>query len=283
MLYLTLSILCASLISIVFKWHERLQVKTFQAIVVNYLTCSILGFLLSTNISDWIYKPWFFVCVAMGGLFIGIFFCMGYTARNIGVSVNAAASKVGVIIPVLYATFILKEKSSAFLWPALAIAILSVILVSIKKENNNTKLKIQSFIFPLIVFLGSGLIDTILKVIEHKLMESGESASGPATVIFASAFLFGLVILLFTKQPLPSGRDALGGIALGIPNYFSIFFLLSALKFNILPAQILYPINNVSIVIVATIFSMVLFKEKLSLTNTIGIVLAAVSLLMLYL
>ena len=72
----------------------------------------------------------------------------------------------------------------------------------------------------------------------------------------------------------------LGGIALGVPNYFSIFFLLKALENNSLNSASIFTINNVAIVMFSTILGILLFKEQLSFKNWGGIALAIVSILL---
>lgn len=72
----------------------------------------------------------------------------------------------------------------------------------------------------------------------------------------------------------------LGGIALGIPNYFSIFFLLRALQNDRWNSASIFTINNVAIVMFSTVLGIMLFNEKLSLTNWLGIMLAIISILL---
>ena len=65
---------------------------------------------------------------------------------------------------------------------------------------------------------------------------------------------------------------------LGIPNYYSIVYLLKALKTEGLESSTLFTLNNVGVVILSTIFGLILFKEKLILKNWIGIIIAVISI-----
>ena len=67
-------------------------------------------------------------------------------------------------------------------------------------------------------------------------------------------------------------------MVLGIPNYFSIYFLVKALRSNLLDSSGIFTINNVAIVIISTLLGIVFFKEQLSLKNWIGIILAVISI-----
>ena len=75
-------------------------------------------------------------------------------------------------------------------------------------------------------------------------------------------------------------RNILGGIALGIPNYFSIYFLLKALQNEYLTSASIFTINNVAIVLLSTFLGILLFKEKISAKNWGGILLAVTSILL---
>jgi uncharacterized membrane protein len=83
------------------------------------------------------------------------------------------------------------------------------------------------------------------------------------------------------KNPLRVNlKNILGGIALGVPNYFSIFFLIRALRSEMLESSALFTLNNVAIVMFSTLMGILMFKEKLSLKNWGGVVLAVFSIIL---
>jgi len=73
----------------------------------------------------------------------------------------------------------------------------------------------------------------------------------------------------------------LGGFLLGIPNYFSIYFFILALRIDGLDSSSIFIINNVSIVLLSTLLGIVCFKEKISPKNWIGIGIAILSILLI--
>jgi len=75
-------------------------------------------------------------------------------------------------------------------------------------------------------------------------------------------------------------RNILGGVALGVPNYFSIYFLLKALQHDSLNSASVFTINNVAIVMLSTLLGIIIFKERLSFKNWAGIGLAVISILL---
>ena len=75
-------------------------------------------------------------------------------------------------------------------------------------------------------------------------------------------------------------RTLIGGIALGVPNYFTVYFLLRALQNEVLNSASVFTINNVAVVMICTLLGIVLFKEVISPKNWIGIFLAVISIIL---
>ena len=69
------------------------------------------------------------------------------------------------------------------------------------------------------------------------------------------------------------------GILLGVPNYFSASFLLKAL--NDIPAVIAFPTFSVATVVVISMTGLLVFKEKLSKKQWIGMGLILIALVLL--
>ena len=69
---------------------------------------------------------------------------------------------------------------------------------------------------------------------------------------------------------------------LGVPNYFSIFYLIKALNMKGLSSSAVIPINNIGILFIDTLFGVFIFKERLSKLNILGVVLTVVSMLLIY-
>ena len=97
-------------------------------------------------------------------------------------------------------------------------------------------------------------------------------------MIFSSALVLSLVILLIKHQSI-SYKDILFGIFIGIPNYFSSFFLLNALKS--IDAIIVYPTYSVSTIVIITLVGVLFFKEKLKINEIIGMSIIIASIILL--
>ena len=73
-------------------------------------------------------------------------------------------------------------------------------------------------------------------------------------------------------------KNLLAGILIGIPNYFSIWCLVHFLQEGIWPSSASIPVNNMGIVLFSSVTAWILFKERLSKVNWIGIVLSLIAI-----
>jgi drug/metabolite transporter (DMT)-like permease len=282
LIYLILSVVISSSLFVIFKLFDKYQVNTLQAIVVNYITAFSCGFFFYGNgitLSEMTSRTWMTGAIILGALFISIFILMALTAQRNGLSVASVSSKMSVVIPVIFAVIVYNEHLSLLKIAGIILALLAVYLTTVKKDGGAFDRK--KLLFPLLLFLGSGIIDTTIKYMEMKYVAKGETPIFSAA-IFGCAFIFGVIVITIRRDFKITGKTILGGIALGIPNFYSIVFLLKALRpENLGDSSTVYPINNVAIVMLSTIFGIIIFKEKLITKNWIGIAIAIISIAMI--
>ncbi|MDC3299018.1 EamA family transporter [Flavobacteriaceae bacterium] len=284
MFYLLISICISSFLFVIFKLFDVLKVNTFQAIVVNYFVAAVLGFYLSNNsvsFQEIPNQPWFIGAFLLGIMFILVFNVMALTSQKNGLSVASVSSKMSVVIAIVFGVWYYEESLGFIKLLGILLALIAVYLTSVK-EKKETTVKQVSLLFPILLFFGSGAIDTSLKFIETRFVEEGGVPLFSAT-IFGCAFILGMIILLY--QIIKGAfrlefKNILGGILLGVPNYFSIVYLLKALSTDGMESSTAFTLNNVGIVILSTLFGLFIFKEKLIWKNWLGIVIAIVSILL---
>ncbi|MCM4169769.1 4-amino-4-deoxy-L-arabinose-phosphoundecaprenol flippase subunit ArnE [Arenibacter antarcticus] len=283
MLDLGLSVLFSSIIFVVFKLFVKTGVETPYAIVVNYLVASMVGFFFYTkeiNLSEIPEKPWFWGTMLLGVLFILVFNLMAAASQRSGISVASVATKMSLVIPVVFGVVVYNEKLGPLKIIGIVLALAAVYFSSVKEKD--IPLTKNIFILPALVFLGSGIIDTSIKFLEETRVPIEEFPLFSATV-FASAAMAGLIFVAvrsFKHKLKFKVKNVLGGIALGVPNYFSIYFLLAALQHKALNSASVFTINNVAIVMSTTLLGIVLFKEQVSIKNWAGISLAVISIIL---
>lgn len=282
MINLLLAIVFSSVLYIVFKFFSKFNINTFQAIVFNYIVAFFVGLFLSDEKLDFntiFNKSWLFGSVILGGLFILVFTILGKTSQENGVSVASVSSKMSMIIPILFGIFFFKESITFEKIIGIVIALIAVYFTS-KKESG--KIKMKNFIFPILLFFGAGIIDTSINYLQHTLLKDNEIALFSATT-FLAAFFFGILISVFKtiKGSFKlEGKNIIGGITLGVPNYFSMYFLIKALHNKNLESATIFTLINIGVILVSTFLGILIFKEKLLKQNYLGIVLAIIAVIL---
>ena len=281
MINLFLSILFSTSIFVIFKYFNIYKVNTLQAIVINYLVAFILGMLDADAFSKLptvISQPWFVGALCLGFLFVSVFFVMATTSQKNGVSVASVAGKMSVVVPIAFGVILYNESLAWLKVLGIVLALIAVYLSSVKEKD--TLVTKSSLLFPILLFLGSGVIDTLLKFIEKNYVSDIAFFSG---TLFGIAFVFGTLILAYKRivyKETIALKSVIAGIALGVPNYFSIIFLMKAFKIESLESSTLFTINNIGVVVVSTIVGLILFKEHFSVKNKIGIGLAILGIVL---
>jgi drug/metabolite transporter (DMT)-like permease len=213
----------------------------------------------------------------MGTVFISLFNVVGLTAQRISVAVASVANKLSLVIPFIFSIYLYNEEAGWLKISGVIVALLAVVLTCLpaKKEKIHTNRSLL-YILPITLFLGSGLLDTMIKYVEHSFLDP-QNVNEYLITAFSMAAVLGLatlsVLLIAGKQQFNFRSMAIGA-AIGIPNYFSIWCLLRVLKSFPNNSSAIIPINNMGIVLFSAVMAWVLFKERLSLINWLGIILS---------
>jgi drug/metabolite transporter (DMT)-like permease len=280
-IYLLLSILFNAVLFIIIKLFAKFNIDALQALVVNYFIAFGVGlFFLDTTFSPTIIlsQDWFKGSVILGFVFISTFYATTITSQRNGLSVASVASKMSVIIPIILGVILYNETLGMIKILGILLALIAVYFTS-KKETGEIQ-QASNLLFPILVFIGAGTIDSSLKYLQTFHVPSNQIGLF-SSVTFFCAFSVGILILVFLslKGKIKfAGRNILGGIALGLPNFFSLYYLVKMLEAKAFESATLFTIHNIAIVLVSTFVGILFFKEKISMRNAIGIGLALFAL-----
>lgn len=289
MQYIIFCILANVGIFLCFRGFSYFKMNTFQAIVINYLVCVITGVFFIGDVEFLghvqVNEPWVIVAMILGAVFIVAFYIMAITTQRMGITVASIASKMSLVIPVVVSMWVLMIKSkeyAAINYIGIALAVIAILLASVKKRGGMSKMPsgVGLFILPLTVFILGGAIDTTINYTNHKFLPEGESAVF-VILIFGSAFLLGAVWLGIRKSQIES-KNIVGGAVLGIINYFSLYFLVKALTAFNNDGAVVYPVLNVGIILVSSLLSVIIFREKLLAVNKFGLLLAVLAVIFIF-
>jgi drug/metabolite transporter (DMT)-like permease len=287
--FLLLCILSSTAIFVTFKTINRFHIPAFPVIVINYLVATLLGFLIysgDTNLASISGSRWLPISIIIGILFIIMFFLIAFSTRKAGISVTTVASKMSVIFPIVFSLIIdPSDQLSLLKSAAILIALGGVVLTVYKKEAESSQ---RSIIFiPLLLFVGMGLVDSLVKLAQQQYVSDEETALFSA-ILFLNAFLSGILAAIFYRKHnryFLKGAVWGWGLLLGAVNFGSIFFLVKALHYSSptglrMDSSVIFGANNISIVALSVLIGLLVFKEKLKFINWIGIVLSALALLL---
>lgn len=290
MILVLFSIVLSSYLMLAFKALERLKISSFQAIVFNYLTCVVVGSWVNgqyplTSITSG--APWLPWSLLMGTMFVSLFNLIALVTRKMGVAIASVSNKLSLVIPFLFALFVYGDKPVWLNYVGLILALMAVVFTCWphqKIEGSSLPVMKGALLFlPAILFIGSGLLDTLISYTEHHFLDASNK-DAYLILTFNVAGIFGalmLMIQLFRRKELFSWRAVFAGIAIGIPNYFSIQTLMMALDQFSDQASMVIPVVNIGIVLFSTVVAFYAFKEKLSKLNWAGILLSVVAIFLL--
>ena len=281
MTFLALSIVLNSLIFALFKLFGLKKVNTFHAIVANYFVCIITG-ILFTGIDNVIDQPynstWVYIALTLGAVFIIIFYLMAITAQKFSIAAASIASKMAFVMPVLFSIYILRIESN-FMWYniiGVGLALIATYMSSAPSSSHPVVGSKYIWLLPVFVFLGNGIIDVTINYTNLNFIDETNIKVFPI-YIFLSAAVIGGIVLLIQGQRITL-RSIIAGIVLGIINYFTVFAFLKALGQLNNNGAFVFPIFNTGIVVLSALIGLVVFHEKLSTINKLGIAVAVVAI-----
>jgi len=284
MIYLLLSVLSSTLIFLTFKITDRFKTDLIKLITINYLVASLLGFGLNhypISLTTILFSPWIPYALVIGIIFIGAFFLIGYSTRQSGIAVTTIASKMSVVIPILFSVFFFTEKASILKTTGLALAIAAVFLSSYRPLNK--KANIRLVILPIVIFISTGIADSTVKYAQNRFVSNDMSILFTAFV-FLIALICGIIYQLLANKSSSkfiSIAELTGGSILGIVNFGSLYFFIRALNASKFESSVIFGINSLFIVLFSILIGAGLFHEKLSRINFTGIILAVLAILTL--
>ena len=284
---LVLSILSSAFLFLILKKFSDWGVVTVHGILFNYFTAAGLSLMFSDM--DWmmardqIAYAWPFA-LGIGLLFILVFVLTGITAQKNGMATSSIASKMSMVIPITVGVLFYNDSMNAQKGIGLALALPAVLLsVDHSSKGQGYQFDLKSWILPILLFIGAGMVDSAIKYAQHHLMDENNSYL-VISLIFASAGCFGLLKLGYNSfvgnQPL-KWVSVMGGFLLGSVNFCSLYFLVRCLDYPNAESSNVFAIVNVGVVMVSFILGWLVFSEKPSPRKSLGLAMALASILIL--
>lgn len=209
------------------------------------------------------------------GFISGFFFFLSFvyyqkSVKENGVSVTGMIAKLGILIPMIFSIIIWKEYPNSLQWLGIILALTSIVLVNISFKNfASFRLKWGL----ILLFFFGGLAEFSNKIFQKYALSSFKDVF--LFTVFFTAFIISVFFTVKENKPIRK-KDILTGIAVGIPNLFSSYFLI--LSLNTVKTSVAFPLYSAGSIVLINIGGYFIFKEEISKKNKVAILMTLIAL-----
>lgn len=285
MLYLILAIILSTAVFVVMRLYGRFNLDNHQALTWNYATSACIGLIMSATSGTLVpptSQPWFKLSLLLGFWFILTYVLVVESSQRSGVTVTSLSSKLSVVIPTLFGIIFLKESLGLTSAIGIVLALVALFLVvggKSKEKGENGKKNII-LLLPVLIFFSTGIGDVMMKMTERT--NTSNNMIPMIAFIYFVSFLFGVILVaydLIKGKSKWQWKSALGGLVLGTVNFFSTCCIYQSMR--VFDNVVLFPIYNIGVVCLSALSGWLLFKEKLTWKNYLGLVIAIIAVLLI--
>jgi len=280
MIYLAISICCSVTVGVLLKLAKRYQINIAQAITWNYLFAIILSaFFFRPTLNTLNLSSLSYIHILLGVLLPTIFIFLALSVQRTGLARTDIAQRLSLFISLTAAFFIFKEQYNLLKYFGIGIGFLAIIFTVYRKST--LKITYGDWLYPLLVFIGFGVIDVCFKLIS-------QFTTLPYTtslfLIFCIAFVLSLSYILYLalvhniKVQLV---NFICGCILGLFNFGNILFYMKAHRAMAKDPSTVFAGMNMGVIICGSLIGILIFKEKLSTLNYFGLALALLAIIVI--
>ena len=277
MLFLLLALLSSSVLAIVLKYLNSNY--AYGVYFINYVTCALLAFatMQPKSLYNGDVAPLWLGAIA-GFFYLASLAANGYSIHKNGAILSSVFTRLGVLVPILLSVALFGERPTLVQVLGVVLAVAAAVVMNGLPNKEETSPAAKSiYLLPLVLtLLLNGTSDSMSKIFTQLGRRQDDGLF--VFYIFLFAGLFTLVLLIKERQTI-TRRDIFFGVLVGIPNFLSSRLLLAAL--TELPAFLVYPSYSVGVILVISLASFFLFRERLNRRQlgAVGMILAALVLL----
>lgn len=263
--YLFLSVACAVLIGHLFKYREKQGLPIYPILMTNYVVAIVLSIMRSDHFSlSGMSLGASFLAVLLGTLFVFCYALMNLAIPRLGVSITVSLGRLSLVIPTLCSILLFSESVD---WKqtiglVLALAIIPLSGEEIPDRQNLRRLVHGGLGWALVLFFFFGMNDLIFKLKSEFYLSLDTNSF--LFVVYIISLLFSILWIRIRKNRI-TPRTILLGVILGLVNYHAAVFFMKAVE--LLPGMIAYPLNGISIIVLTSITSAFVWREKLKAHN----------------
>ncbi len=276
MLYLILSVVFSVLLLVNFRAHARFQVDTRIAILLNYPVCFLTAYFHQPTAIPfhWPSTGDTVLLMAMGVGFVITFLLSGFSTQKNGMAPTSLANNISLVIPVLINLFILKT-GGEINWSislGLVLSFAAIYFCSPQLTSADGVKPVVSLL--LAVFVAYGLTNTLFSYLNSSLTYFVGGTLPFIMMLLIGSMISSAIVLIWKSVNGTlawNTNSVLAAIPLGLPNFFSFYFLLKALDAYQNNAAVVLTMYNLSVILLSALTAYVFFKERLTNRQWIGL------------
>lgn len=279
MIYIILSISCSVTVAVLLKLARRYRINVLQAVQWNYLFAIVLSAVFfKPDLSDLKAAP-NILSLSLGILLPVLFLILAASVRRIGIVKTDIAQRLSLFIPVMASLYLFRENFNALKIAGLLVGFVAIFFTLSRKSQ--VKSESKNYIYPLLVFMGFGIIDVLFKQLA---LNKAIPYTTSLLFVFCVSFFVAICSVAYTvwvkKQRLQFINFICGGI-LGVFNFGNILFYMKAHQVMAHNPSTVFAAMNMGVIILGSIIGILLFKEKVSRLNYLGIALALAAIVLI--
>ena len=280
---LIIAVLCSVAVSVLLKVARKRNIIIQQAIAFNYIVAlSLSWFLLKPDFKGLEFTDFIAqsentpIFLALGILLPSVFIIMSKAVEFAGIVRSDAAQRLSLFLPILAAFLIFHEPLSQSKVVGIVLAFVGLFCL-LSKPNQQSAVDFRGVLGLVGVWFGYGIIDILFK----QVAKSGGAFPTTLFIAFSLAACIMFIYLLF-KRTQWNVASVVGGIILGVLNFFNILFYIKAHQSFGSNPTLVFAGMNIGVICLGTITGALIFKEKISKVNWLGIVFSLCAIFCLY-
>lgn len=283
MLYVFLSVCCSVIVSVIIKLAQQRKIDVQQLVLWNYPSTVLLTAVLlnpelaAINMRSLPYQFYLPLAILLPTLFIFI----ALAIKHSGIVKTDVAQRMSIFVPLLASYFIFHENLGGNKLFGIALGLVAVVCSISWSKRSSAGGKAGVSLYPLIVFLGMGVIDVLFKqVAQYKEVSYVTSMF----VIFVMAMIVAFAVLIYKRAVSKSVlqlKSIFWGLLMGLFNFGNIYLYMKAHRAIPDNPSIVFITMNIGVIVLGSLVGMWVFREKLSKINQLGLFLAIISILLI--
>ncbi|MBQ8309633.1 MAG: hypothetical protein IJX80_01305 [Clostridia bacterium] len=206
---------------------------------------------------------------------------MGFLAIKTGsLSLSALIMQYSLIVPAVYGMAVLGEPLKITLFIGIALLIVSLMLVNLNGKEAGVRPTLKWAVFAGLSFIGNGICATVQKVQQVDFEGEYKSEFMIVGLVITALILITLAVIFERRDLLHNVRK--GGLICagsGVSNGLCNFLIM--VMAGLMPASVMYPVVSAGGTIATSLAALLIYREKMSRLQLIGLGLGVLAIVAL--